>query len=128
MDDCPCGSGAGYAACCGAFHAGAEPSTALQVMRARYCAFVRRDATFIVRTSHPMERAKIDMRSLRTSFALAWLGLEIVACERGQPGDGDGLVHFRARYRGPDGKVHMHEERSRFGRAGGAWVYRDGRG
>lgn len=128
MDDCPCGSGAGYAACCGAFHAGGEPPTALQLMRARYCAFVRRDTTFIVRTSHPMERAKVDMRSLRTSFALAWLGLEIVACERGQPADSDGLVHFRARYRGPDGTEHVHEERSRFSRAAGAWVYRDGRG
>ncbi len=128
MDDCPCGSGAGYAACCGAFHAGAEPPTALLLMRARYCAFVRRDATFIVRTSHPMERAKIDMRSLRTSFALAWRGLEIVSCERGQPEDSDGLVHFRARYGGPDGREQVHEERSRFSRAGGAWVYRDGRG
>lgn len=97
-------------------------------MRARYCAFVRRDAAFIVRTSHPMERAKVDMRSLRISFALSWLGLEIVACERGQPEDSDGLVHFRARYRGPDGREQVHEERSRFSRAGGAWVYRDGRG
>jgi SEC-C motif-containing protein len=97
-------------------------------MRARYSAFVRRDAAFIIRTSHPLERAKVDMRSLRGSFALAWLGLEIVACERGQAADADGLVHFRARYRGPDGREQVHDERSRFSRAGGAWVYRDGRG
>jgi SEC-C motif-containing protein len=128
MDACPCGSGAGYDACCGPFHAGTEPPTALQLMRARYSAFVRRDAAFIIRTSHPLERAKVDMRSLRGSFALAWLGLEIVACERGQAADADGLVHFRARYRGPDGREQVHDERSRFSRAGGAWVYRDGRG
>lgn len=97
-------------------------------MRARYSAFVRRDAAFIVRTSHPLERSKVDMRSLRGSFALTWLGLEIVASERGGRADSDGMVHFRARYRGPDGREQVHDERSRFSRAGGAWVYRDGRG
>ena len=128
MDACACGSEVGYAACCGPFHAGAEPPTALQLMRARYAAFVRRDAAFIIRTSHPLERAKVDMRSLRGSFALAWLGLEIVGCERGQEADHDGVVHFRARYQGVDGRELVHDERSRFSRAGGAWVYRDGRG
>ena len=97
-------------------------------MRARYCAFVRRDAAFLIRTSHPLQRAKVDVRSLRASFALTWLGLEIVACERGQCADSDGLVHFRARFRGPNGDEQVHDERSRFSRAGGAWVYRDARG
>ena len=128
MDACPCGAGADYAVCCGAFHAGAEPPTALQLMRARYAAFVRGDAAFLLRTSHPLLRARLDMADLRASFALAWLGLEIVACERGGPADADGLVHFRARFRGPDGREQVHDERSRFSRADGCWVYRDARG
>ncbi len=128
MDACACGSAADYATCCGSFHAGAEPPTALQLMRARYCAFARGEAPFLIRTTHPLERAKLDMRSLRASFALHWLGLEIVATERGGVGDVDGLVHFRARFSGQDGVAQVHDERSRFTRAGGAWVYRDGRG
>ncbi len=128
MDACPCGSGGAYAACCGPFHAGAEPPTALQLMRARYCAFVRRDAAFLIRSSHPLDRAKLDMAGLRASFALAWLGLEIVACEGGGEADSEGMVHFRARCRTRDGREVEHVERSRFIRAGGAWVYRDARG
>jgi SEC-C motif-containing protein len=128
MDACPCTSGLPYAACCGPWHAGAEAPTALALMRSRYAAFVRRDAAYLIRTAHPVERARLDARSFRASFALAWEGLEIVACERGWPDDRDGVVHFRARYRGPDGVARVHDERSRFARAGGAWVYRDGRG
>jgi SEC-C motif-containing protein len=126
-DPCPCGS-PDYAACCGRWHAGAEPETAEQVMRARYSAFARRDATFLVRTSHPLHRAKVDARSLRSSFGLAWRGLEIVAVTGGGPTDREGMVHFKARFAGADGVERVHEERSRFSRAGGAWVYRDDRG
>ena len=68
------------------------------------------------------------MRGLRASFALTWLGLEIVAHERGGPDDREGMVHFRARFRSSDGVEHIHDERSRFVRAHGAWVYKDDRG
>ena len=50
---CPCCSGKNYAECCGRFHNGAEPETCEQVMRARYCAFVKGEAPFLIRTSHP---------------------------------------------------------------------------
>ncbi len=127
-DPCPCGLPADYTACCGRFHAGEEPPTALEVMRARYSAFVKRHATFLIRTSHPVDRAKLDPRGLRTSFALDWAGLEIVAHDKGQPGDSEGMVHFKASIRVPGGAIRIHEERSRFSRAAGCWVYRDARG
>lgn len=127
-DACPCCSGLPYEACCRPFHAGAEAPTALQLMRSRYAAFVKRDAAYLMRTSHPLQRGRCDPRSLRASFALGWCGLEIVASAGGGAGDREGMVHFRASFRAADGSVQVHDERSRFSRAGGAWVYRDGLG
>lgn len=97
-------------------------------MRARYSAFARHDAAFLIRTSHPIDRQRLDMRAMQASFGLDWLGLEILATSAGGAGDSTGMVHFRARFRDRAGREHVHEERSRFGRAGGCWVYRDGRG
>lgn len=128
MDACPCGAGGAYADCCGRFHAGAEPATAQQLMRARYSAFVRGETAFLIRTTHPLLRARLDPADLRRTHALSWLGLEIVEVELGGPADREGMVHFRARFRGPDGQERVHDERSRFSRADGCWVYRDDRG
>ncbi len=50
---CACGSGDEHAACCGRFHAGAEPATATELMRSRYAAYVRGDARYLFRTLHP---------------------------------------------------------------------------
>jgi SEC-C motif-containing protein len=120
-DPCPCGLGE-YTACCGRFHAGAEPETAEQCMRARYSAYARKDAAFLVRTSHPLMRAKIDAKGLRASFNAGWQRLEVLAVELGQAGDQTGTVHFKAH-----AAAGVMEEISRFSRVGGAWVYRDGR-
>lgn len=49
---CPCGSGFEYEACCARFHRGALPETAEELMRARYCAFVKGEHAFLWRTLH----------------------------------------------------------------------------
>jgi SEC-C motif-containing protein len=95
-------------------------------MRSRYCAYVRKDPAYLARTSHPVLRSKLRIRDLQASFALAWCGLEIVACSGGGPDDREGTVHFRARYRA-GGSEQVHDERSRFVRIGNEWLYRDGR-
>jgi SEC-C motif-containing protein len=124
--DCPCGGGA-YTDCCGRFHAGAEAPTAEALMRSRYAAFVRRDAAYLLRTSHPALRRKTTVRDLQDSFALAWCGLTILAVRGGGTNDVSGEVRFRASWRQGD-RVHTHEESSRFCREAGAWVYRDANG
>jgi SEC-C motif-containing protein len=112
-----------YEACCGPLHQGAVAVTAEALMRSRYSAYAKRDLPYLIRTSHPLLRAKLKAKDLVTSCGLGWCGLEIVACAQGGAEDHEGMVHFRATYRGG-----ILEERSRFVRMDGAWVYLDGRG
>ncbi|GGV42256.1 YchJ family protein [Streptomyces griseoflavus] len=115
---CPCGLPEAYEACCGRFHGGtAAAPTAERLMRSRYCAFVRQDGPYLLRTWHPGTRPeRIDFDP-----GMRWAGLEILDTEGGSAFHSTGTVTFRASYRG--GSLH---ERSRFERVDGAWVYVDG--
>jgi SEC-C motif-containing protein len=86
-------------------------------MRSRYCAFVRRDEAYLLRTWHPRTRPA------RVAFdrGMRWTGLEILGTGEGSAFHSTGTVTFRASYAG--GSLH---ERSRFERVDGAWVYVDG--
>lgn len=120
---CPCCSGLAYAVCCGPWHRGGNAPTAEALMRSRYAAFVHKDAAYLSRTCHPTLRGGMNLRDLRASFALTWTSLEILATRSGGPADDEGMVHFRANFQGGS-----HEERSRFVRRQGEWLYRDGKG
>ena len=124
---CPCGSGLAYGACCGAFHAGAAAPTAEALMRSRFSAFARRDAAYLMRTSHPSDRARARPGDLRAAFAMEWTRLEVVGTARGGVDDAEGVVRFRAHWRQGE-KTGVLEETSRFSRDHGEWVYRDDRG
>ncbi|MET8024181.1 YchJ family metal-binding protein [Streptomyces avermitilis] len=115
---CPCGLPEAYETCCGRFHSGAAAApTAALLMRSRYCAFVRRDEAYLLRTWHPRTRpAEVDFDP-----RMRWTGLEILETTEGSAFHSAGTVTFRASYRG--GAL---QERSRFERVGGAWVYVDG--
>lgn len=115
---CPCGLPESYDKCCGRYHSGAAAApTAEALMRSRYCAFVRQDAAYLLRTWHPRTRpASLDLDS-----GMRWTGLEILGTGDGSAFHSVGTVTFRASFRG--GSVH---ERSRFERVDGAWVYVDG--
>jgi SEC-C motif-containing protein len=54
-----------------------------------------------------------------------WLGLTIVARERGGSADDEGIVEFQAAYRSRDTRM-VHHERSRFRRREGRWFYVSG--
>ncbi|MFE7899884.1 YchJ family protein [Streptomyces sp. NPDC057424] len=115
---CPCGLPHAYEACCGRFHSGAAAApTAEALMRSRYCAFVRGDAGYLLRTWHPRTRpARLELDP-----GMRWIGLEILGTSEGSAFHSTGTVEFRASHRG--GSLH---ERSRFERVDGAWVYVDG--
>ncbi|TQL23440.1 YchJ family protein [Streptomyces sp. SLBN-134] len=115
---CPCGLPEAYEACCGRFHSrAASAPTAERLMRSRYCAFVRQDAAYLLRTWHPRTRPE----RLDLDPGTRWTGLEILDTTGGSAFHTTGTVTFRASYRG--GSLH---ERSRFERVDGAWVYVDG--
>ncbi|MEU5793043.1 hypothetical protein E2C11_32575 [Streptomyces lavendulae] len=115
---CPCGLPQSYDTCCGRFHSGAAgaPSAEL-LMRSRYCAFVKGDAGYLLRTWHPRTRPE----RLDLDPGMRWTGLEILDGTDGSAFHATGTVTFRASYRG--GSLC---ERSRFERVAGAWVYVDG--
>ena len=118
---CPCGSGAGYAACCGPLHDGGAAATAEQLMRSRYSAYALGRTDYVLRTWHPRTRPD----DLDAATSVTWLGLEVLRAEAGDPHDDAGLVEFRARFVGRRGEQTLHET-SRFERRGGRWVYVDG--
>ncbi|MEV4100287.1 YchJ family metal-binding protein [Nonomuraea sp. NPDC049649] len=116
---CHCGLPAAYADCCGRFHRGdAVAGTAEQLMRSRFAAFKVGDAAYLLRTWDPGSRpASLDLdRKMR------WVKLEILETTGGSVIHTEGTVRFRAHYvhRGEPGQM---EERSRFVRHQGRWVY-----
>ncbi|MFD5836953.1 YchJ family protein [Streptomyces collinus] len=115
---CPCGLPQAYEACCGRYHSGAAAApTAEALMRSRYCAFVKGDAGYLLRTWHPRTRPG----TLELDPGMRWTGLEILEKGGGSAFHSAGTMEFRASYRG--GSLH---ERSSFERVDGAWVYVDG--
>ena len=51
-EDCACGSGQKYRACCRPFHEGAEPPDPVTLMRSRFTAYARGDVAYLWRTTH----------------------------------------------------------------------------
>lgn len=111
MKHCPCGLPAAYVDCCGRFHAGAAAPTPELLMRSRYSAFAVGDVAYLLRTWHA------STRPARVETGGGWLRLEVLS-SRGGLLDAEGEVEFRAH--SVDGVV---EERSRFARDAGRWVY-----
>ncbi|MEO7014922.1 MAG: YchJ family metal-binding protein [Leifsonia sp.] len=117
---CPCSSGEAYGICCGPLHRGeAEAPTAERLMRSRFSAFALGDAAYLLRSWHPSTRPV----TLDLDDGMRWYRLDILRTERGGPFDRDGIVAFRAYYKGV--AVGTLEEESRFVRAGKTWFYVD---
>ena len=124
---CPCGSGEPEAGCCGPILDGVPAPTALALMRSRYTAYVRGAIDYLIATHDPSTRRTVDRAAIaRWSRDTSWQGLEIVACERGEEDDDEGVVEFVAR--GTTlGTPFAQRERSRFRRVDGTWYYLDGK-
>lgn len=120
---CPCGQSADYARCCGPLHAGmALATTAEQLMRSRYSAYVRCDETYLLATWHASTRpAALDLAAQQP--APTWLGLDV---KRHEAAGDHAVVEFVARLRYGGGKAQRMHEVSRFVREDGRWYYVDG--
>lgn len=123
---CPCGSGRGYDACCGALHRAFAETGALTapdaqaLMRSRYTAYTLDLIEYLLATWHPDTRPETLERGERD---LKWLGLEVRRHSR-QDADHE-TVEFVARSK-VGGRAHRMHEISRFVRVHGAWLYLDG--
>ncbi|OBU63931.1 hypothetical protein A9K58_18530 [Stenotrophomonas maltophilia] len=122
-DPCPCGLPAGYAACCGRFHAGEAAPDAEHLMRSRYSAYVRGLADYLVRTWHPETRPAGLVLEDAPGQRTQWLGLAVH--EHTITGTGSAEVRFTARYRIGGGSAVRMTEHSRFLRIDDRWYYLD---
>ncbi|MFD2255589.1 YchJ family protein [Luteolibacter algae] len=126
---CPCKSREIYAECCMPFHYGRDkPTTALQLMRARYSAYFFRNADFLVSSMHPASRWPGMKEELETHLHEAdWSFLTILGTSKGGPADKTGKVEFIAEYFSDNERSELHEK-SRFKRFKGQWKYLDDKG
>lgn len=124
---CPCGSHKPKAECCGPILEGTRlAETAEQLMRARYSAYAVCDLDFLFRSSGPDAQKDFDAESSRKwAEGSQWLGMEVLATEKGGPQDDEGYVEFVARYL-VNKTEFEHHERSLFRRIDGAWRFIDG--
>ena len=127
---CPCGSNRAYEECCGPYIEGAaKPPTAEALMRSRFTAFTKGAFDYIGNTFSPRALSATHAKGAQEWAATgAFKRLNIVATEKGGPGEKNGLVEFVATYT-QDGVNWDHHEVSHFGRdADGNWAYVGGNG
>ena len=126
--NCHCGSGKDFKDCCGVFlDYEQKPSSAEQLMRSRYSAFVVGAIDYIYDTHAPETQNEVSKDEIMTwSQSSDWMGLEIVDTQAGQASDNDGIVEFIAKYK-TDGELYSHHERATFKKIKGDWFFFDGR-
>lgn len=125
--NCPCGSGAPFAECCGPYLDGSRlPATAEALMRSRYAAYTRMDDDYLLSTWLPETRPD-DEHPSDDGDGSVWTGLEVLRTEAGGENDEQGIVEFVARcdINGTPAQLH---ETSTFQRVDGRWFYVDGEG
>jgi len=128
MDLCPCGSNGSYAECCGPLIRGEQAArTAVQLMRSRYSAYVRKETDYILASLHPDHRADYDDKSTRAWADRAeWHTFEVLRTVGGGAEDREGQVEFVATYT-ENGVKTEHHELSLFRKKGDAWYFVSGR-
>lgn len=122
---CPCQSGLLFAQCCQPFLLLPEqhfPTTAKQLMRSRYSAYVLKDSDYLLKTWHPEYRPQsLHLEQDKSQ----WIALTIKATHLGGNNDLQGMVHFIARYK-INGKAYKLEEKSHFEKLNDHWFYLSG--
>ncbi|WP_394131593.1 YchJ family protein [Shewanella maritima] len=119
---CPCGSKITYAECCEMLHRQQlTASSPLQLMKSRYCAFVKHQFDYLIQTHHH------DFLNGLTADILAqgspqWLGLQIMSHTESQNA---GTVTFQAWYK-EGNKIDAIHECSNFLKVDHTWFYTDG--
>lgn len=121
---CPCGGNAPYEACCGPLHDGARAAEdPVELLRSRYAAFVKQKVDYVLETTDPEQRARVDREETeRWAREAEWLGLEVREARGGGEGEDEAWIDFCARYRQEDVTID-HVERAHFVRRDGRWWF-----
>lgn len=125
---CSCRSSRAYDDCCARYHHGDAAPDAEALMRSRYCAYVREDIDYIVRTTLPSQQLLLAVDAIaQWARQTCWQRLEIIS-HIPKIGKRHAQVHFRAYFLEADG-VGCHDERSAFvrceGEDGMRWYFLD---
>lgn len=125
MTLCPCGTEKTYETCCGPFHSGDEsPATAEQLMRSRYCAFLKNEYDYLEETLDPQTSSDFDNEGNRAwGESVELFQLEILRAEESGT---KAVVEFKAHFK-LDGVEHIHHEVSKFRKQAGVWYFREGK-
>lgn len=118
---CPCNSGLDFQSCCELIHVDQKAaSTAEQLMRARYSAFVVRNIDFLYNTFHPNTRRFQHKKDIEQwAIENKWMQLEIVKAT-------NSTVEFKAHFLDANLEIHIHHEKSNFKQTQNLWYYVDG--
>ncbi len=119
---CYCGSQRPFSECCEPFLLGAAlPSTAEELMRSRYSAYVTCNVAYILETTSPKYRKYYNSKSiLEWAHNSTWISLEILSASEKR-------VKFVAAYLDERGELNRHTEDSRFEKIGERWYFMDGK-
>ncbi|WP_254258503.1 YchJ family protein [Methylovorus sp. MM2] len=119
---CYCESSKPYAACCKPLHEDELTTTAEQLMRSRYSAYVLGLEAYLLRTWHADTRpASLDLTN--DAKTTRWIGLKVKCHE--VLDSSTAIVEFIASYK-LNGKAHKLHEISRFIKQNEQWLYIDG--
>jgi SEC-C motif domain protein len=129
MPICYCGSERTFEECCGKFINGiSKPSTAEELMRSRYSAYVTASVPYILQTTHSSTRNLYDPNAIKEwAISSMWLKLEILQTKKGNLEDGEGFVEFKATYKDADNNTIVHHEYSHFLKEKGEWFFVEGK-
>ncbi|KGQ44918.1 preprotein translocase subunit SecA [Gallibacterium anatis] len=122
---CPCQSGLEYQDCCQPLHQYQKiASTAEQLMRSRYSAFVLAEIDYIVKTTVPLQQTLLNSKALyQWARNTEWDGLEIVKVVP-EMDNNHALVEFNAFFL-HENKRMTHHELSAFVRIAQQWYFLD---
>lgn len=124
MEKCYCGLKKNKQECCSPFLSGTKKATtAEELMRSRYSAYVTGNIDYILSTHHHLTRPlKEKAEILKWTLSVKWLGLTVHSTNQGGLKDTIGYVNFTALFM-EQGQLDRIEENSKFIKEADCWYY-----
>ena len=122
--NCYCGNDIPYSQCCEKIHLDIKKATtAEQLMRSRYSAFVKADGDYLMQSHHSSTRPiKEKNNIIKWANSVQWIKLEVLETSEGKADNTNGTVTFNA-YFYENGKAEVIHEKSAFLKENNHWTY-----